>query len=117
MSTHDRSTDAVIAAFDEHLRRARGVCPEVRRNYARVAHAFLQSVFDGGEVDLTRICVRDVVEFVSASTHRYQPATVQLMATSLRSFFRFARAAGLRADRLETRSRRCRAAGTACLGI
>ena len=101
MSTHDRSTDAVIAAFDEHLRRARGVCPEVRRNYARVAHAFLQSVFDGGEVDLTRICVRDVVEFVSASTHRYQPATVQLMATSLRSFFRFARAAGLRADRLE----------------
>jgi site-specific recombinase XerD len=101
MSTHDRSTDAVLAAFDEHLRRARGVCPEVRHNYARVAHAFLQSVFDGGEVDLTRICVRDVVEFVSASTRRYQPATVQLMATSLRSFFRFARAAGLRADRLE----------------
>lgn len=101
MSTHDRSTEAVLAAFDRHLRRSRGVCPEVRHNYARVVHAFLQTVFDDGEVDLTRICVRDVVEFVSASRRRYQPATVQLMTTSLRSFFRFARAAGLRADRLE----------------
>lgn len=101
MSIHDRPTDAVLAAFDEHLRRARGVCPEVRHNYARFVRAFLQTVFGDGEVDLEGICVRDVVGFVSASTRRYQPATVQLVTTSLRSFFRFARAEGLRADRLE----------------
>jgi integrase len=42
-----------------------------------------------------------VIGFVGAATRRYQPATVELVATSLRSFFRFLRAAGLRADRLE----------------
>jgi hypothetical protein len=25
------TTDVVLAAFDDHLRRVRGVCPEVRR--------------------------------------------------------------------------------------
>jgi integrase/recombinase XerD len=102
MTMHDRLTaDAVIAAFAEHLRRTRGVCPEVRHNYARSVHAFLESVFGDGPVDLARVSVLDVVEFVSASTRRYRPATVQLMATSLRSFFRFTRAEGLREDRME----------------
>jgi len=102
MSVHDRPTaEAVLAAFDEYLRRTRGVCPEVRHNYVRFVGAFLEAVFGGGTVDLAGICVRDVVDFVFASTRRYRPATVQLVTTSLRSFFRFARAAGLRADRLE----------------
>jgi len=102
MTVHDRLTaDAVLAAFGEHLRRARGVCPEVRHNYARSVHAFLEAVFGDGPVDPARICVHDVVEFVSAATRRYRPATVQLVATSLRSFFRFARAEGLREDRME----------------
>jgi integrase/recombinase XerD len=45
--------------------------------------------------------VREVVDFVGAATCRYQPRTVELVATSLRSFFRFLRAEGLRTDRLE----------------
>ena len=61
----------------------------------------LQTVFPDGPVEVGQICVRDVVDFVGAATRRYQPRTVELAATSLRSFFRFLRAAGLRADRLE----------------
>jgi integrase/recombinase XerD len=90
-----------LAAFDEHLRRARGVCPGTRENYARFAGAFLRKVFPGGRVEVGQICVRDVIDFIGAATRRYQPATVELAATALRSFFRFLRAAGLRADRLE----------------
>lgn len=102
MTNGDRLTvEAVLTAFDEHLDRTRGVCPEVRHNYARFVRAFLESLFGDGEVDLGRVCTRDVVDFVVASTHRYRPATVQLVATSLRSFFRFARASGLRTDQLE----------------
>lgn len=102
MTIRDRSTvEAVLAAFDEYLDRTRGLCPEVRRNYARSVHAFMEPLFGDGEVDLGGVCTRDVVDFVVASTRRYRPATVQLAATSLRSFFRFARASGLRADRLE----------------
>jgi site-specific recombinase XerD len=61
----------------------------------------LEAVFDDGPVDLARLSAPDVVGFVSAATARYQPPTVQLLTTALRSFFRFLRAEGLREDRLE----------------
>lgn len=102
MSVRDPLTStAVLAAFDEHLRRTRGVCPQGRRSYVRFVLGFLDAVYGDGPIDLARISVRDVVEFVSATTVRYRPGTVQLVATSLRSFFRFLRAAGLREDRME----------------
>lgn len=102
MSVRDPLTSgAVVAAFDEHLRRTRGICAEVRRTYARFVLAFLDNVFGDGPVDLARVSARDVVEFVSAATGRYRPCTVQVVATSLRSFFRFLGAAGLRDDRIE----------------
>lgn len=101
-STQDRRpVEDVLADFDEHLRRARGLCAGTRRNYIRFAGAFLQSVFPNGLVEVEQIGVRDVGVFVDAATGRYQPRTVELVATSLRAFFRFLRAAGLRTDRLE----------------
>jgi hypothetical protein len=67
------TSGAVLAAFDEHLCRTRGICPAVRHNYARFVLAFLDTVYGDGPVDLTRLCVRDVVEFVSAMTVRVSP--------------------------------------------
>jgi integrase/recombinase XerD len=102
MTIHDRWTvEDVLAVFDEHLCRTRGVCAGTRRNYSRFVRAFLEAVFTGGPVDPASIRVSDVVDFVGASTRRYQAGTVELAATSLRSFFRFLRAEGLRTDRLE----------------
>lgn len=102
MSVRDEWTlEEALAAFDEHLGRVRGVSAGTRRNYARFVGAFLRTVFPDGRVEVGRVSGRDVVDFVGAATRRYQPATVELAATSLRSFFRFLRAAGLRADRLE----------------
>ena len=102
MASGDRLTrEEVLAAFDEHLRRVRGVCAGTRRNYARFAGAFLQMAFPGGPVEVARIRVRDVDGFIGSLAGRYQPRTVELAASSLRSFFRFLRAAGLREDRLE----------------
>ncbi len=102
MASGDRLTqEEVLAAFDEHLRRTRGVCAGTRRNYARFVRAFLVTVFAGGPAEVAVIHARDVVGFVGGLTGRYRPRTVELGASSLRSFFRFLRAAGLRADRLE----------------
>ena len=102
MASHDRLTlEEVLAAFDEHLRRTRGVCAGTRRNYARFVRAFLQTVFPGGPAEVALIRARDVAGFVGGLTGRYRPGTVELAASSLRSFFRFLRAAGLREDRLE----------------
>lgn len=95
------TAEDLLAAFDEHLRRARGVCAGTRANYGRYARAFLQAVFADGPVDVATIRVADVAGFVGELTRRYRPRTVELAASALRSFFRFLRAAGLRGDRLE----------------
>jgi len=101
-TTGDRWTgEHVLAAFEEHLRRSRGLCAGTRRNYERYAHAFLQTVFVDGPVDVAAIQIRDVVGFVAGLSGRCQPRTVELAASALRSFFRFLRAEGLRTDRLE----------------
>lgn len=101
-ATRDRWTaEALLAAFDEHLCRTRGVCAGTRRNYARFGGAFLQTVFADGPVMVAEIGVRDVVDFVGGLSRRYRPRTVELAASALRSFFRFLRAEGLRGDRLE----------------
>jgi integrase/recombinase XerD len=102
VNIHDRWTvEAMLAAFDKHLYRTRGVCPGTRRNYVRFVRALLEVVFTDGLVDPARICVGDVVDFVGALTRRYRPGTVGLAASSLRSFFRFLRMESLRSDRLE----------------
>ncbi len=44
--------EEALAAFDEHLRRTRGVCSGTRRNYARFVRAFLQTVFPDGPVEV-----------------------------------------------------------------
>jgi integrase/recombinase XerD len=95
------TTDAVIAAFDDHLRRARGIGSSARESYSRYARDFLEAVLGDGPVDLARLRVPDVVGFVSEATVRYRPSTVQLLTTALRSFLRFVRSEGLREDRLE----------------
>jgi integrase/recombinase XerD len=102
MTSRDRvALEEVLAAFDEHLRRTRGVCPGTRRNYARFVRAFLQVMFCHGPVEVAKLGARDVVGFVAGLPGRYQPRTVELAASALRSFLRFLRAEGLCADRLE----------------
>jgi integrase/recombinase XerD len=102
MTSGERWTVEVsLAVFDEHLRRTRGVCAGTRRNYARFVRAFLETVFVEGPVEVAKLDARDVVGFVAGLTRRYQPRTVELAASALRSFLRFLRASGLRGDRLE----------------
>ncbi len=95
------TVEAALVAFDEHLGRVRGVCVGTRLNYGRFVGGFLKARFPDGPVEVAQLCAQDVVDFIAAAAGRYQPRTVELVATSLRSFFRFVRAEGLRADRLE----------------
>jgi site-specific recombinase XerD len=95
MVSGDRLTrEEGLAAFDEHLRRVRGLCAGARSNYARFAGAFLQRACPGGPVEVARIHAHDVDGFIGSLAGCYQPRTVELAASSLRSFFRFLRAAG-----------------------
>ncbi len=91
----DWTTGVALAAFDDHLRRVRGVCGGTRLNYTRFVRSFLELRFADGRVEVGELDAHDVVEFIGAATRRYQPRTVELVATSLRSFFRFLRGEGL----------------------
>lgn len=95
------NVEEALGAFDEHLRRARGLCAGTRGNYTRWVGAFLATVFPDGRVAVEQIDVSEVSDYVDAAARRYQPRTVESVATSLRSFCRFLRAAGLRTDHLE----------------
>jgi len=102
MESWDRSSvDGLLAGFDEHLRRTRGVCASTSRNYTKFVRAFLAGVFDDDAVDISEIAPTQVIEYVGEVTRTYRPRTVEGAATSLRSFFRFLRAEGMREDRLE----------------
>lgn len=100
-SVGEWSSEAVLVAFDEHLRRSRGLSVGTRVNYARFAGAFLDATFPDGQVDVGEICAGHVIEFIAQATVRYQAKTLELVASSLRSFFRFFRVEGLRGDRLD----------------
>jgi integrase/recombinase XerD len=95
------ASEEALAAFDDHLRRVRGLCDGTRANYARHVGAFLEERFPDGLVRADEIGAHDVIGFVSAATGRYQPRTVELVASSLRSFFRFLRGQGLGREGLE----------------
>lgn len=97
----EMTVGTLLAAFDEHLRRVRGLSPGTRRNYARYAEEFMVTVFVDYAADPRQIRPSDVVSFVSGASARYQPRTVEEVASSLRSFLRFLRSEGLRGDRLE----------------
>lgn len=102
MNTSDRlALGDVLAVFEEHLRRTRGVCPGTRRNYVKYVRAFLEATCSSGPVELTQIQPGDVTVFVGGLSRRYRPRTVELAASALRAFFRCLRAEGLRADRME----------------
>ena len=95
------TVEEALAAFDDHLRKVRGVCNGTRVNYARFVRAFLAERFPDGRVEVGELDAHDVVECISAATRRYRPRTVELVATSLRSFFRFLRGEGLGREGLE----------------
>lgn len=101
MTTVDRWTlEDPLAAFDEYLVRVRGVCPGTRCNYVKYVHAFFETVLADAPKRTAEVGTSEVVEFVRGLTRRYRPATVELAASALRSFFGFLQVEGLRDSRL-----------------
>jgi len=67
MTGHVRlSVEKVLAAFDEHLRRMRGVCQGTRRNYAKYVGEFLVAVFGDRGVEFAEVRDPEVAGFIGA---------------------------------------------------
>jgi len=68
MMNDDRWTvEALLGAFDEDLRRTRGLCEGTRGNYIGHVHVFLATLSAHGGVDLARIGVGDIEGFVATT--------------------------------------------------
>lgn len=102
MQTQDeRTPDELVATFQEHLRRTRGMHPNERHTYARHVRAFIEQAVGAGPLDITALSASDVIGFIASLVGRYRPSTIGKANTALRSFFRFLRVEGLRDDRLD----------------
>lgn len=95
------TVEALVAAFVRHQKRTRGTCDHGLRHDARYVSQFLESVFGGTTLDLSRLRAANVVAFVSAKAAEYRPRTAKGVASALRVFFRFLRAVGITDAHLE----------------
>ncbi|MCP3956616.1 MAG: tyrosine-type recombinase/integrase [bacterium] len=96
-----RSVDELVEAFEEHLRRTRGAHPSISRKDVYYVRLFIKYASDEDLVDVTGFAAQDVIGFITSLVGRYQPATIKGVSTTLRRFFRFLRAEGLRDDHLD----------------
>ncbi len=102
MPVHSRWTfDRVVAAYEDHLRRVRGLREPTVLRYVAAATQFAREVAACDPLRVSRIRPSMVIEYISATARRVRPKTVATVATSLRSFFRFLGAAGLHEGRLD----------------
>ena len=84
-------TQQILNNFDLHLRDERALAPATRLYYVEFAGKFVTWCFGAGPIDLSRLCTRDVTEFVQRST---KDTRVRMMTTALKSFLRFERYSG-----------------------
>ena len=84
----------LVEDFTSYLREVKGLRPASLTAYVRWVDRFLDEM-GGSDADplsaLDRVVVRD---YVTAAGDRFSAATVKLIGTSLRAFFRFAFVSG-----------------------
>ena len=103
VSSPDKKPDALsfeIQRFDDYLRTASGLQEATRTYRRRYVREFLHAFFPDGAVTMSRLASRDVVGYVARRAARLKPTSAKVLATSLRSYFRFLRLHGKCKDAL-----------------
>jgi integrase/recombinase XerD len=96
-SIRGRKPDALdfeIQRFDEYLRTASGLQEATRIYRRRYVREFLHKFFRNGAVATPRLTPKDVIAYVSKRAARLKPGSAKVLASSLRSYFRFLRLHG-----------------------
>ena len=93
--------DSLVEAYKQHQRRTGGLRDGTLEGYARVVRPLVREALGGDPIDPTHFSPSDVIEFVASISGRWAPASMKVVRTALRSFFRFLRAQGLCDGRLE----------------
>jgi integrase/recombinase XerD len=87
--------DKVEDSYAEYLDKERGLAPATLGNYLPLVHRFLVDCFgEDGPICLSSLCAADVTAHVERHAQHGSRGRAKLMATALRSFFRFLRQRG-----------------------
>jgi site-specific recombinase XerD len=83
-----------IQRFDDYLRTASGLQEATRIYRRRYVREFLHQFFRDGAVAMSRLTPKDVIAYVSKRAARLKAGSAKVLASSLRSYFRFLRLHG-----------------------
>ena len=89
-----------IQRFDQYLREASGLQEATRAYRRRYVREFLQAFFSDEAVYMSRLVPKDIVGYLSKRAALFKPASVKVLVSSLRSYFRFLRLHGECAEAL-----------------
>jgi site-specific recombinase XerD len=95
----DTALGRIESGFTHYLVAERGLSAATVINYSPTVHRFLKERFGTGEVELGELSAQDVHRFLLRHAPRVSRGRGKLIATALRSFFRFLRQRGdIRSD-------------------
>jgi site-specific recombinase XerD len=84
-----RACDRIACDFQHYLLHQRGLAPTTVRAYLDTVRRFLSTRFGAQPLRLEALGPQDITAFMLQQARRYSPARAKLLATALRSFFRF----------------------------
>ncbi len=88
-STLPAAIAAELFDFDSYLTEVRGLVAVTRHVHLRSVRAFLLSCFGNHRVEVCTLKPADIVRFMMMYTAQWQPSSVKVVSTSLRSYLRF----------------------------
>jgi site-specific recombinase XerC len=87
MSVESWTLDALVEAYRQHQRRARGLREGTLDGYERLVRMFIRAALGEDPIDPTRLSSGEVVGFVVAMQARFSSCSMKAVRTALRSFF------------------------------
>lgn len=87
--THTGAADRIACDFQHYLLHQRCLATTTVEHYVDTVRRFLRERFGTQPLRLQALCPQDVTGFMVQQARRYSPGHAKLLATALRSFFRF----------------------------
>lgn len=89
-------TQVLLARFDQYLQTEKSVSDATRECYGRHVRRFLSTFAEAGDqVSIAHLTAPKIRRYVTNLAEIYAPGSVKLMATSIRTFLRYAWSQGL----------------------
>jgi integrase/recombinase XerD len=81
--------DQEVAHFETHLRMTCGLAENTIVYRVRYAREFLAATFPANPPEISSLTANQVADFIYDQARRFKPASIKVLASSLRSFLRF----------------------------